>query len=129
MEQTYVLSAVNGILDRRCADNILSRAGVWALANVVVADPMGASTVSSATHIPGHVASHMAQLKEKAYAVHRSGDLFYPFAIEVFGALHSALDQFLRSTMTLCVERWPYAPVSVIMAFLRQRVSIALQRA
>ncbi|CAM6127893.1 unnamed protein product [Calypogeia fissa] len=64
--------------------------------------------VLSAAHIPGHMASHAARLKEEAYAVRPSGDLFYHFAIEVFGALHSALDRFLRSSRALCVERWPY---------------------
>ncbi|CAM6102457.1 unnamed protein product [Calypogeia fissa] len=95
----------------------------------VVADPTGASMVSSASHIPGHVTSHAAWLKEEAYAVRHGGDLFYPFAIEVFGALHPALDQFFRSTVALCVELRLYPLVSVVTAFLRQRVSIALQRA
>ncbi|CAM6099975.1 unnamed protein product [Calypogeia fissa] len=85
--------------------------------------------VSSAVHVPGHA----AWLKEEAYAIRHPGDLFYPFAVEVFGALHSALDQFLRSSAALCVEQLPYPPVSVVMAFviheLRQRVSVALQRA
>ncbi|CAM6121863.1 unnamed protein product [Calypogeia fissa] len=88
-------------------------------------DPMGASMGFSAAHIPGYA----AWLKEEAYAVRHSGDLFYPFAVEVFGALHPALDQFLRSSAALCVERRPYPPVSVVTAFLRQRVSVALQRA
>ncbi|CAM6126461.1 unnamed protein product [Calypogeia fissa] len=71
----------------------------------------------------------VARLKEEAYAIRHLGDLFYPFAIEVFGALHPALDRFLRSSAALCVERRPYPPVSVVTAFLRQRVSMALQRA
>ncbi|CAM6101812.1 unnamed protein product [Calypogeia fissa] len=97
---------------------------------MVVADPTGASMVSSAAHILGDAASHAARLKEEAYAIRYSGDLFYPFAVEVFGALHPVLDRFLRSTAALCVERRrPYPPVSVVMAFLRQRVPIALQRA
>ncbi|CAM6086448.1 unnamed protein product [Calypogeia fissa] len=81
--------------------------------------------VSSAAHISGHA----ARLKEEAYAARHPGDLFYPFAIEVFGALHPALDRFLRSSEAICVERRPYPPVSVVTAFLRQRVSMALQRA
>ncbi|CAM6103044.1 unnamed protein product [Calypogeia fissa] len=85
--------------------------------------------VSLAAHIPGHTASHAAQLKEEAYAVRHSSDLFYPFAIEVFGALHLALDRFLRSSVALCVEQRPYPPISMVKAFLRQRMSIALERA
>ncbi|CAM6087774.1 unnamed protein product [Calypogeia fissa] len=85
--------------------------------------------VSSATHIPRHAASHAARLKEEAYAVHHNGDLFYPFAVEMFGALHPALDRFFRSMAALCVEWRPYPPVLVVTAFLRQRVSIVLQRA
>ncbi|CAM6105999.1 unnamed protein product [Calypogeia fissa] len=85
--------------------------------------------VSSATHIPGHAASHLARLKEEAYAIRHPGDLFYPFAIEVFGALHLALDRFLWSLAALCVERRPYPLVSVVTVFLRQRVSVALQQA
>ncbi|CAM6084321.1 unnamed protein product [Calypogeia fissa] len=89
-EQTHVLPAVDGIPDRRRADIVFLRAGVRALANVVVVDPMGASMVASAAHNRGHAAFHTAQLKEEAYAVRHSRDLFYPFAVEVFGALHSA---------------------------------------
>ncbi|CAM6126106.1 unnamed protein product [Calypogeia fissa] len=128
-EQTHVLPVVHGIPDRRWEDIVLSQAGVGALADVVVADPTGASMVSSAAHIPRQAASHAARPKEEAYAVRHSGDLFYPFAVEVFGALHPALDRFLRSTEALCVERRPYPPVSVVTAFRRQRVLIALQRA
>ncbi|CAM6118089.1 unnamed protein product [Calypogeia fissa] len=84
--------------------------------------------VSSAAHILGHAASHAARLKEEAYVIHHNEDLFYPFAVEVFRVLHPALDQFLRSTTALCVERRPYPPVSVVTAFLRQRVSVVLQR-
>ncbi|CAM6103923.1 unnamed protein product [Calypogeia fissa] len=90
---------------------------------------MGVSMVSLAAHILGHATSHAAQLKEEAYAVRHSGDLFYPIAVEVFGALHPALDQFLWSTMALCVEQRPYPTVSVVTAVLRQRVLVALQRA
>ncbi|CAM6117876.1 unnamed protein product [Calypogeia fissa] len=104
-EQTHVLPAVDGILVRRHADIVFSRVKVWALADVVVADPMGASMVLSAAHILGHGVSHAAWLKEEVYVVCYSMDLFYPFAIEVFGALHLALDRFLWSTMALCVER------------------------
>ncbi|CAM6098092.1 unnamed protein product [Calypogeia fissa] len=90
---------------------------------------MGVSMVSSAVHIPGHVVSHVTRFKEEAYAIRHSEDLFYPFAVEVFGVLHPALDRFLWSTVALCVERRPYPLVSVVMAFLRQQVSIVLQRA
>ncbi|CAM6093360.1 unnamed protein product [Calypogeia fissa] len=96
---------------------------------MVVADPTGASMVSSAAHILGHAASHAARHTEEAYAVLHSKNLFYPFAIEVFGALHLALDRFFQSMAALCVERRPYPPVLVVMTFLRQRVSITLQRA
>ncbi|CAM6106072.1 unnamed protein product [Calypogeia fissa] len=89
--------------------------------------------VSSAAHIPGHAASHVARLKEKAYAIRHLEDLFYPFAVEVFAgvfeALHPTLDQFLWSLAALCVEWWPYPPVSVVTTFLRQRVSVTLERA
>ncbi|CAM6119432.1 unnamed protein product [Calypogeia fissa] len=85
--------------------------------------------VSSAAHIPGHAGSHAARLKEEAYATRHPGGLFYPFAVEVFGALHSALDRFLRASAALCVELRLYPPVSVVAAFFRQRVLVALQRA
>ncbi|CAM6127476.1 unnamed protein product [Calypogeia fissa] len=74
--------------------------------------------VSSAAHIPGLAASHAARLKEEAYAVRHHRDLFYPFAVEVFGALHSALDRFLRSTTALCVEQWPYPQSWWLRSFL-----------
>ncbi|CAM6116113.1 unnamed protein product [Calypogeia fissa] len=85
--------------------------------------------VSSAAHIPGHAAAHAARLKE-VYAIRHPSDLFYPFAVEVFGALHPALDRFLQSLAALV---WSggrtYPSVLVVTAFLRQRVSVALQQA
>ncbi|CAM6092939.1 unnamed protein product [Calypogeia fissa] len=64
--------------------------------------------VYSAAHIPGHATSHVAWLKEEAYAIRHPGDLFYPFAVEVFGALHPTLDRFLQSSAALCMERRQY---------------------
>ncbi|CAM6101217.1 unnamed protein product [Calypogeia fissa] len=95
MEQTHVLPMVDGIPDRRRVDIVFLQAGVQALADVVMADPMRASKVSLVAHIPGHAASHTARLKEEAYVIRHHGDLFYPFAVEVFGVLHPALDRFL----------------------------------
>ncbi|CAM6120824.1 unnamed protein product [Calypogeia fissa] len=130
MEQTHVLPAIDSIPDRRRENIVFSRAGVRALVDVVVADPTGASMVSSAAHISGHAASHAARLKEEAYAaIRHPKDLFYPFGVEVFGALHPALDRFLRASAALCMERRPYPPVSVVTALFRQRVSVVLQRA
>ncbi|CAM6093049.1 unnamed protein product [Calypogeia fissa] len=129
MEQTHVLPAADDIPDRRRADIVYSWAGVRALADMVVADPTRASRVSLAAHIPGHAAPHAAWLKEEAYVIWHPGDLFYPFVVEVSGVLHLALDRFFRSSAALCVEWRPYPLVSVVMAFLRQRVSVALQRA
>ncbi|CAM6090666.1 unnamed protein product [Calypogeia fissa] len=87
----------------------------------MVTDPSITCMFYSAAHIPGHAASHAARLKEEAYAVCHHGDLFYPFAVKVFG--------FLRFTAALCMEGRPYPPVSVVTAFLRQRGSVTLQRA
>ncbi|CAM6097003.1 unnamed protein product [Calypogeia fissa] len=126
MEQTHVLPAVDGIPDWRQADIGFLRAGVRALADVVVADPMGANMVSSVAHIPGHAASHAAQLKEEAYAIRHHGALFYSFAVEVFwgaspgpGPVPSVLGGPLHGAAAV-------PPVSVVTAFLRQRVSVAL---
>lgn len=55
---------------------IFSRAGVCALGDVN-ADP----------NVPGHATTKGAWLKEEAYATQFPGDLFYPLALEVFGAL------------------------------------------
>ncbi|CAM6100072.1 unnamed protein product [Calypogeia fissa] len=85
--------------------------------------------VSSAAHILGHAASHMARLKEEAYAIRHHKNLFYPFVVEIFGAFHPTLDRFFRSSAALCMERQSYPPVSMVTAFRRQRVSVALQRA
>jgi hypothetical protein len=48
-----------------------------------------------AAHTPGHAAARAAQLKEQAYSTSYLGDLFYPLALEVYGALHPVLDRFL----------------------------------
>ncbi|CAM6096723.1 unnamed protein product [Calypogeia fissa] len=118
MEQTHVLPTVDGIPDQRRADIVFSRAGVQALVDVVVADPMGASMVLSAAHIPRHAPSHAAWLKEEAYVIRHSEDLFYPFAI---------VGRFTQPwTGSFGPRRRLYPLVSVVTAFLTQWVSIAL---
>ncbi|CAM6120636.1 unnamed protein product [Calypogeia fissa] len=77
--------------------------------------------VFSVAYISVHAASHAA-------SIHHHGDLFYPFAMEVFGGASLGPDRFLRSSTALCVERQPYPPGLMVMAFLRQRVLVALQR-
>ncbi|CAM6100655.1 unnamed protein product [Calypogeia fissa] len=74
-----------------------------------------------------HIPRHAARLKEEAYAICHPGDLFYPFAVEVFGALHQALDKLLWTSAALCMEQQPNPRVSMVTAFLRQWVSVALQ--
>lgn len=56
--------------------------------DVVVGDLSGTGMVDSAAHIPGHVAAKTTQLKEETYVLHLNGDLFFLFAVEVFGAFH-----------------------------------------
>ncbi|CAM6109055.1 unnamed protein product [Calypogeia fissa] len=85
--------------------------------------------VSSVAHILGHAVSHVAPAQGGGVFHSASWDLFYPFVVEIFGAFHLVLDRFFRSSTALCVERRPYPPVSVVTAFLRQRVSVVLQRA
>ncbi|CAM6114091.1 unnamed protein product [Calypogeia fissa] len=52
-EHTHVLLAVDDIPDQRWANIVFSRDGVWALADVVVVDSIGANMVSSVAHILG----------------------------------------------------------------------------
>ncbi|CAM6094163.1 unnamed protein product [Calypogeia fissa] len=81
--------------------------------------------VSSAAHISGHAASHAAWLKEEAMPFVILGTYFTPLRLRFSGRFTRPLDRFFRSSAALCVERRPYPPVSVVTAFLRQRVSVA----
>lgn len=42
-----------------------------------------------AAHVPGHATACTARLKDNAFVVSYRRDLFYLFALEVYGALHS----------------------------------------
>lgn len=119
----------DGILDRRRAEVIFSWAGVRALGDVVIADPTSGALVATDAHVPSHAVVRAVQLKEAVYAKRYPGDLFYPFAFEVLGALHSIFDHLLCTYIVHCIKRRQYPPASVIIVFFRQRVSIALKQA
>ena len=68
--------------------------------------------------------------KETHYRDRTSGMKFVPFALETYGALSNRSDRFLVECATLasreCAGSGP--SVSLLCTWLRQKVSIALQR-
>lgn len=63
----HVLPPQDSVLDQRWADLVFCRAGVHALGDAVVADPIGRNDVVLVAHIPGHDATKAAPLKEDTY--------------------------------------------------------------
>lgn len=73
---------------------MFSGAGVRSLADVLV-DPTSVGMINSTTYISSHGTKKATRLKEEACGVYFSTDLFFLFALKVFGVLHPMLYQFL----------------------------------
>jgi len=80
--------------------------------------------------IQGFVALHATQAKERSYRNQHPIDQFLPLKIDVFGYLHKHADVFLHDCAnTIWNLKGIEGPhLSTLVTFLRQKVSITLQR-
>ncbi len=62
--------------------------GICTLANVVIIDHIQANLVSQVALSHGVAITMAVQVKERLYHDYYPTDMFFPFAIEVFGSLH-----------------------------------------
>ena len=107
--------------------------GPRVLADVVVADPTRSTAVAVTAVERGHAARVAAQIKAGKYADHFPDDTFIPLAVETYGCLDSAFDEFLgtcaRRAAELRMGGLDSCPLAArLLCFYRQRVSVTLQR-
>ncbi|KAG6542682.1 hypothetical protein Mapa_015917 [Marchantia paleacea] len=110
------------------ADLYLVREDQVTVADVVVTDPTR-DTVSEGviTHPPGWAASGAA-VKVSKYRGMQRGHLFVPLALELYGAMDTDFDMFVRECARAYHTRRHVVSLSLayLIAYFRQRVSIAL---
>ena len=97
------------------------------LGDVVIADPTRLDLVQRAARSDGtgHAAHLAAAQKIRDYEHRHLGDDFIPFAIETYGTLDAAFNDFLRECARRACEARGSAgpPRSVLVASFRQRIS------
>jgi hypothetical protein len=103
------------------------------LADVVVADPTRSTAVMVTAVERGHAARLAAKMKVGKYGNHYPDDTFVPLAVETYGCLDSAFDEFLGTCARLAAELragglGPVPVASRLICYYRSRVSISLQR-
>ncbi|KAG6551070.1 hypothetical protein Mapa_007305 [Marchantia paleacea] len=100
------------------------------VADVVVTDPTR-DTVSEGviTHLPGWATSGAAAAKVSKYRGMQRGHLFVPLALELYGAMDTDFDMFVRECARAYHTRRHGVSLSLAscIAYFRQRVSIALR--
>jgi len=110
-------------------DIMLSINGVYTLTNVVIANITWVDLVLRAILFYGVDATIEAQTKEGFYRNWFPIDMFIPLAIEVFGCLHQHANGFLHqcANMMWATKGIKGLPLSILHAFYKQKVLVALQ--
>ena len=102
------------------------------MVTAVIADPTRVDLVARAAVVPQHAASEAARQQERHYSGRPRGDTFIPLAIEMYGALLSRTDEFLRGCARRAFSEHGGSPPStsvLVTRRFRQRVAVTLQRA
>ena len=135
MEQYGVMPIREGDVEGRRMDLVGAdpRGGSRILADVTVADPLRDGMLPEAAVERGRAARDAAQAKAVKYGDHPADDTFIPLAVETYGCLDSAFDEFLgtcaRRAAELRMGGLDSAPLaSRLLCYFRQRVSVSLQR-
>ncbi len=105
---------------------MFTKDGIRTLVNVVITDPTNVDLLLQSCTTQGILASDMTQAKERSYHDQHHIDQFLLLAIEIFGCLHKQAYVFLHHC---AIAIWTLNPtLYVLVTFLRQKISITLQR-
>jgi hypothetical protein len=129
-EQLHVFLSVT--LNSSCwwIDIVLITNGIFTLANIVITNPMCANLLPRSCTTQRFATSNAFQAKEMNYCNQHPNDQFFPLVIEIFWCLHKHVDVFLHECANVIwsLKRPEGPPLFVLVTFLRQRISITLQR-
>jgi hypothetical protein len=109
---------------------MLTKDGICTMANIVIANPIQAYLLLRCCTTQGFVALDAVQAEERNYHDQHPINQFFALAIDVFGCLHNQANVFLH----YCVNAiWSLKglegpPLSILVTFLQQKISITLQR-
>jgi hypothetical protein len=76
---------------------MLTKYGIYTLANVVIANPTWTNLFLESCTTQRFVASNATQVKERNYCNWHPINQFLPLAIELFGCLHKHVNVFLHN--------------------------------
>jgi hypothetical protein len=126
----YALPLTTFNSSRRQVNIVLTKNGIWTLANIVIADPTQADLLPRSCTIQGLTTFDITQAKEKNYHNRHLIDQFLYLAIEVFGCLHKHANVFLHDCANAIwsLKRLEGLHLLTLVTFLCQKVLIALQK-
>jgi len=105
---------------------VFTKDGIRTLPNLVIVNPTWMNLFCQSCITWGFVASKVAQAKKKRYCNRDPIDHFFFLAIEVFGCLNKQDDMFSHDCAN---AMWNFkGPLSILVTFLCQKISITLQR-
>jgi hypothetical protein len=109
---------------------MFTKYGIHTLADIIIADPTWANLLPWSCATWGFVVFETTQAKERSYYNQHPTYQFLPLTIEVFGCLDKHVDIYLHkcANAMLNFKRPKGFPHYVLVTFIRQKISITLQR-
>ncbi len=109
---------------------MLTKNGVHTLIDVVIVDPTQADLFPRSCVTQGFVVFDVIQTKERNYCNQHPTNQFLPLVVEIFECLHKQTNMFLHSCANAIwnLKRLKNLPLFILVTFLRQKISITLQR-
>jgi hypothetical protein len=109
---------------------VFTKDDIHTLANVFIVDPTQVNLLPQSCAIQRFVAFNVAQVEERNYHNQHLINQFLPLTIKVFDYLHKCADMFLDNSTNAIwsLKRSKGLHLSTLIIFLRQKVSITLQR-
>jgi len=128
--QLHALPSTTFNSSHRQVDIVFTKNGIRTLANVVITDPTHADLLSQFCPIQGFATFNATQAKERSHHNQHPTNQFLFLTIEVFECLHKQIDVFLHDCANVMwsLKRPKGPPLSILVTFLCQRISIMLQR-
>jgi hypothetical protein len=103
---------------------------IHTLANIVIANPMQMDLFPWSCVTQGFATSNANQAKENSYCNQHPINQLFPLTIKVFGCLHKHANVFLHDCVNaICSLKGTKSfHLSTLVIFLRQKISITLQK-
>jgi hypothetical protein len=129
-KQLHALPSNTSNYSRRWVDIVFTKDGICTLVNIVIVDPTWMDLLPWTYATQGFATSNATQAKKWRYHNQHLINQFLLLTMEVFGCLHKQVDVFLHNCANAIWSlKGPKSPpLSILVIFLWQKISITLQR-